>query len=61
VTPREVPPQLAPKPFRALDIEGSKALQRDAGAQLKRIVEDPDVVLSPFERKSFDSGVLKRS
>ncbi|MBK3799327.1 AAA family ATPase [Azospirillum brasilense] len=54
VGPRQVPPSLALKPFHALEVEGSKALQRDAGAQLERVVEDPDIAFSPFERKVFE-------
>lgn len=54
VGPRQLPPSLTLKPFHALEVEGSKGLQRDAGSQLERIVEDPDVTFSPFERKSFE-------
>jgi hypothetical protein len=54
VAPRNVPPMLALKPFHSLDIEGSKKLQREAAEKLAHVVEDPDVIFAPFERKSFE-------
>lgn len=54
VAPRQVPPVLALKPFHALEVEGSKSLQREAAEKLARVVEDPDIAFSPFERKSFE-------
>jgi hypothetical protein len=54
VVPRQVPPMLGLKPFHALEVEGSKNLQRDASERLARIIDDPDLVFSPFERKAFE-------
>jgi very-short-patch-repair endonuclease len=54
VAPRQVPPRFVLKAFDAFEVEGAKALQRDAGAQLERVVEDPDLAFSPFERKCFE-------
>src|SRR5260221_23767 len=54
VAPRQVPPVLALKPFHALDVDGSKNLQREAAEKLARVVEDPDLVFSPFQRRSFE-------
>lgn len=55
VRPRNISPSLVLKAFHALEVEGSKALQRDAGAQLERMVEDPDVGFSPFDKTTFES------
>jgi hypothetical protein len=60
IGPRQTAPHLALKPFHALEIDGSKSLQRDGTALLERIVQDPDLTFSPFERKSFEP-VLKAS
>lgn len=54
VVPRHVAPMLILKPFHSLDIEGSKKLQKEAAEKLARVIEDPDIILSPFERKSFE-------
>jgi very-short-patch-repair endonuclease len=54
VRSRNLPPQLALKPFHALAIEGSKAVQRDMGVLLERLFEDPDVGFSPFDKRSFE-------
>jgi very-short-patch-repair endonuclease len=53
-SPRQVPPLLALKAFHSLDIQGSKTLQREASDKLARIVNDPDLVFSPFERRAFE-------
>jgi very-short-patch-repair endonuclease len=52
--PRNLPPQLVLKAFHALELEGSKAAQRDIGEVLEKIVDDPDVGFSPFEKRSFE-------
>jgi hypothetical protein len=54
VRPRNLPPQLVLKAFHALEVESSKAVQRDVGEQLEKIVEDPDVGFSPFDKRSFE-------
>lgn len=54
VRPRASSPQLTLKAFHALEIDGSKTLQRDAGQQLARVVEDPDVGFSPFDTSTFE-------
>jgi hypothetical protein len=46
VTPRQLPPAMALKPFHFLDVEGSKRLQKDCADRLARIVDDPAIVLS---------------
>ena len=56
--PRPMPPQLVLKPFHGLELEGSKAVQRDLSEQLERTVEDPDVGFSPFDRRTFEK-ILK--
>ncbi|HZH27413.1 MAG TPA: AAA domain-containing protein [Azospirillaceae bacterium] len=58
VVPRRLPPQMALRPFHALEFSGARALQRDASAELERIADDPDVVFSPFERRCFE-GILR--
>jgi hypothetical protein len=52
--PRQMPPQLMLKAFHGLELEGSKAIQRDLSEQLERTVEDPDVGFSPFDRRTFE-------
>jgi very-short-patch-repair endonuclease len=54
VRPRQMPPQLMLKVFHGLEVEGSKAVQRDLSEQLERMVEDPDVGFSPFDKRSFE-------
>lgn len=54
VRPRQMPPQLILKAFHGLEVEGSKAVQRDLSEQLERTVEDPDVGYSPFEKRRFE-------
>ena len=55
VRPRNLPPQLVLKAFHALEVEGSKAVQRDIGEQLEKIVDDPDVGFSPLDKRSFET------
>lgn len=54
VRPRQTAPGLALRPFHVLEIEGSKNVQRDIGHLFERIVEDPDVGFSPFDKSSFE-------
>jgi very-short-patch-repair endonuclease len=54
VRPRQTSPQLMLKAFHALEVEGSKAVQQDAGEQLERTVEDPDIGFSPFDVRTFE-------
>jgi hypothetical protein len=54
VRPRQMPPQLMLKAFHGLEVEGSKAVQRDLSEQLEHTVEDPDVGFSPFDKRSFE-------
>lgn len=54
VRPRQMAPQLMLKAFHALEIEGSKAVQREIGEQLERTVEDPDIGFSPFDERTFE-------
>jgi hypothetical protein len=54
VRPRQMPPQLVLKAFHGLELEGSKAVQRDLSEQLERTVEDRDIGFSPFDKRSFE-------
>ncbi len=54
VSPRQMPPKMALKPFIRWDIEGATGLQLDASEQLERFVDDPDRGFSPFDRRSFE-------
>jgi hypothetical protein len=49
-----MPPQLMLRAFHGLEVEGSKAVQRDLSEQLERTVEDPDLGFSPFDKRSFE-------
>lgn len=42
IHPRQIPPQLVLKAFHGLEVEGSKAVQRDLSEELERRVDDPD-------------------
>jgi hypothetical protein len=55
IRPRHAQPQLVLRAFHALEIEGSKNVQRDIGLQFERIVEDPDRGFSPFDKSTFES------
>jgi hypothetical protein len=54
VRPRATQPLVSLKAFHALEVEGSKTLQRDASAELERVIDDPDIGFSPFERLSYE-------
>jgi hypothetical protein len=54
VRPRQIPPQLVLKAFHSLEVEGSKAVQRELSEELERTAEDPDVAFSPFDKRSFE-------
>ena len=54
VRSRQTPPQLILKVFHALELEGSKAAQRDLSEELERTFEDPEVGFSPFDKRSFE-------
>ncbi|MFC3692159.1 AAA domain-containing protein [Chenggangzhangella methanolivorans] len=58
VMPRQASPVLNLKAFHALDVEGSKAFARDAAEQLQRVIDDPDILFSPFTKKTFET-ILK--
>lgn len=55
--PRTTEPQLNLRPFHSLEIEGSKSIQRDAGQQFDRMLDDPDVGFSPFDASTFEWGL----
>ena len=55
IRPRNLPPQFVLKAFHALEVQGSKNVQLDIGAQFDRILEDPDRGFSPFEKSSFEN------
>ena len=54
VRPRQIPPQLMLRVFHGLELEGSKAVQRNLSEELERTVEDPDVGFPPFDKRSFE-------
>ena len=54
VRPRDRGPALALRAFEPLEIGALGRLQRDAGAHLKRLYDDPDIGFCPFERPSFE-------
>jgi len=55
VRPRLSPPQLVLRPFHALEIDGSKSVQRDVGQQFERMVDDPDRGFTPFDKSTFEN------
>lgn len=58
LAPRQVSPSLGLKAFHALEVPGSKNFQREAAEKLERILDDPDMTFSSFERRSYE-GLLK--
>lgn len=55
IGPRQSSPQLVLRPFHALEVEGSKGVQKNQAAQFERIVEDPDRGFSPFDKSTYES------
>ena len=55
IRPRHAQPQLVLRAFHAMEIEGSKNVQRDIGQQFERIIDDPDRGFSPFDKSTFES------
>jgi phosphoribosylaminoimidazole carboxylase (NCAIR synthetase) len=54
IRPRGLSPSINLKPFHALEIESSNAVQRETSAMLSRIVETSDLAFSPFEKASYE-------
>lgn len=54
IRPRSLAPAVNLKPFHALGIEASDAVQRETTAMLSRIVETSDLTFSPFEKASYE-------
>lgn len=53
--PRTVQPQFTLRAFHALEIEGSKSLQKDVVQQFDRMLDDPDVGFSPFVPSTYET------
>ncbi len=54
VRPRNTSPQLNLRAFHAIEVEGSKTLEKDIRAELDRKADDPDYEFSPFNPGTFD-------
>ena len=54
VRPRNTSTQLNLRAFHALEVEGSKTLEKDVRSELDRKAEDPDYEFSPFNRGTYE-------